>query len=416
MPVQIGDIMRFPRMIRSLLEQDQYKFSMGMAIWDMFPDYTTTWNFKCRNKGVKFSHEMIEEIKEQLKAYCELRFTEEELEYLGKIRWMKPAYIAFLRLWHPRYEDITVVEVDDEPCGMRIQTCGTWLNTSMYEMPILAIVNETYFRMSIHGYKSLIDSFEKNLTEKIKTLERQDLVIGNFSEFGLRRRLSGEAQEMAVSRFISASKYLTPSRFVGTSNVYLAKQFNVMPVGTMAHEFIQCVGQGNPKHNPAYSNYYMMDAWTREYGVDNGIALTDCIGTEVFLRDFDTRFATLFKGVRHDSGEPVAWGEKMIKHWEKLGIDPKQKTLLFSDSLNFEKADKLFRYFSSLTNVAFGIGTYISNDTFAVPLNIVCKVVECNGSPVAKLSDDESKGICTDSNYIEYLKKSIKWRLEKTSR
>ena len=405
--------MRFKRMIRSLLEQDQYMFSMGMAIWDMFPDYVTTWNFKCRNKGVKFSHEMIEEIREQLKAYCKLRFTEEELEYLGSIRWMKPAYIAFLRLWHPRYEDIAVVETNQDPCGMQIQTRGTWLNTSMYEMPILSIVNEVYFRMHpLFSYNELMGGFEKNLTEKIKKLERQDLVIGSFSEFGLRRRLSADAQEMAVEKLMLAEKYLTPSHFVGTSNVYLAKKYGVTPVGTMAHEFIQCVGQGNPKHNPAYSNYYMMDAWTSEYGVDNGIALTDCIGTDVFLRDFDTRFATLFKGVRHDSGEPIAWGEKIIKHWEKLGIDPKQKTLLFSDSLNFVKADVLYRHFSGQTNVAFGIGTYISNDTFADPLNIVCKVVECNGSPVAKISDDESKGICTDSNYIEYLKKAIKWRLE----
>ena len=407
--------MRFQRMIRSLLENDQYKFSMGMCIWDMFPDYVTRWNFKCRNTDVHFTHEMVEEIKEQLKAYCELRFTEEELKYLGKIRWMKPAYIAFLRLWHPRYDDILVLE-SNEGCGMTIQTYGTWLNTSMYEMPILSIVNEVYFRMHPRfSYDELIESFEKNLNEKIKKLERQSLVIGNFSEFGLRRRLSGEAQDDAVAKLMLADKYLTPSHFVGTSNVYLAKKYGVTPVGTMAHEFIQCVGQGNPKHNPAYSNYYMMDAWVREYGVDNGIALTDCIGTEVFLRDFDTRFATLFKGVRHDSGDPYAWGVKMIKHWEKLGIDPKQKTLLFSDSLNFEKADKLFGYFRRETNVAFGIGTYISNDTFATPLNIVCKVVECNGSPVAKISDDESKGICTDSSYIEYLKKSIKWRLEKTS-
>jgi hypothetical protein len=166
---------------------------------------------------------------------------------------------------------------------------------------------------------------------------------------------------------------------------------------------------------PSTISKKIMTGLLRESMGFTGIALTDCIGTEVFLRDFDTRFATLFKGVRHDSGDPYVWGAKMIKHWENLGIDPKQKTLLFSDSLNFEKADKLYRWFTGGTNVAFGIGTYISNDTFAVPLNIVCKVVECNGSPVAKLSDDESKGICTDSNYIEYLKKSIKWRLEKTS-
>lgn len=407
--------MRFPRMIRSLLEQDQYKFSMGMCIFDMFPDYVTRWNFKCRNTDVHFTHDMVEEIKEQLMSYCELRFTEDELNYLGKIRWMKPAYIAFLRLWHPRYEDIFVKETPDG-CGLRIQTFGTWLNTSMYEMPILAIANEVYFRMHpTLKYEDLLDSFVKNLDMKIRRLKSTELIIGNFSEFGLRRRLSGEAQEMAVLELHHHNPAMAPSHFVGTSNVYLAKRYGVTPVGTMAHEFIQCVGQGNPKHNPAYSNYYMMDAWTREYGVDNGIALTDCIGTDVFLRDFNTKFATLFKGVRHDSGDPYEWGNKIIKHWEKLGIDPKQKTLLFSDSLNFEKADKLYSHFSGLTNVAFGIGTYISNDTCVTPLNIVCKVVECNGSPVAKISDDESKTVLTDTTYLDYLKRSIRWRLDHSS-
>jgi len=184
-----------------------------------------------------------------------------------------------------------------------------------------------------------------------------------------------------------------------------------MPVGTMAHEWIMCVGQGNHKHNPAYSNWYAMEAWVREYGVLNGTALTDAITTDCFLRDFRLTYATLFSGVRHDSGDPFEWGEKMIKHYENLGIDPGTKTLLFSDSLDFEKADKLFRHFSGRANVAFGIGTYLSNDTCVPPLNIVMKTTACNGMDVAKISDTDGKGMCKNKEYIQYLKRCIDWRM-----
>jgi nicotinate phosphoribosyltransferase len=202
------------------------------------------------------------------------------------------------------------------------------------------------------------------------------------------------------------------SRFVGTSHVYLARKYGVTPVGTMAHEWVMCVGQGNHKHNPSYSNWYMMDYWVKEYGILNGTALTDAITTDCFLRDFQLTFATLFSGVRHDSADPYEWGDKMIAHYKKLGIDPKTKTLLFSDSLNFEKASAINDYFKDQVKVAFGIGTYISNDTFAKPLNIVMKTTACNGGDVAKISDDAGKGICKNPDYVKYLERSIKWRME----
>ena len=201
------------------------------------------------------------------------------------------------------------------------------------------------------------------------------------------------------------------SGFVGTSNVFLAKKYGVKPVGTMAHEFIQTVGQAHHEHNPAYSNHYMLKAWVKEYGVQNGIALTDTIGTDVFLRDFNLTYATLFSGVRHESGDPYAWGKKIIAHYSKLGIDPKMKTLLFSDSLDFQKATEIYHYFKDKAKVAFGIGTYLSNDCGVEPLNIVFKVIEANGSPVAKLSDNPAKSISKSQEYIEYLRRSIEWRL-----
>lgn len=402
--------MKLQRIITSLLENDMYKFSMGQAIYHQFSDYKTTWTFKCRNTDVKFTAEMVEEIKEQIKAYCELRFTEDELTYLENIKWIKGSYVDFLRLWQPRFEDFEITA--DAECGLNIETRGTWLNTSMYEIPTLAIVNEVYFRMN-YNYDTLITSFKERLEEKFTNLKSGKWYIGVFSEFGLRRRLSAEAQELVVEKFSHLNDTAhCASRFVGTSNVYLAKKFGLTPVGTMAHEWIMCVGQGNHKHNPAYSNWYALDAWVKEYGVLNGTALTDAITTNCFLKDFQLTYATLFSGVRHDSGDPIEWGEKMIEHYENLGIDAKTKTLLFSDSLNFERADKLFRHFNGRAKVAFGIGTYLSNDTIATPLNIVMKTTLCNGQDVAKISDTSGKGMCKNPAYVDYLQRCINWRME----
>lgn len=402
--------MKLERIINSLLEQDMYKFSMGQAIYHQFPDYKTTWTFKCRNKDVKFTEEMVQEIKDQIKAFCEIRFTEDELDYLNNIKWIKGSYVDFLRLWEPRYEDFEITT--DAECGLSIETRGTWLNTSMYEIPTLAIVNEVYFRMA-YDYNELIESFKEKLEEKYENLKTGRWHIGTFSEFGLRRRLSAEAQEMAVDKFSHLNDTLhSSSTFVGTSNVYLAKKNNLKPVGTMAHEWIMCTGQGNHKHNPAYSNWYALNAWVHEYGILNGTALTDTITTDCFLRDFQLTFSTLFSGVRHDSGDPIEWGEKMINHYKSLGIDPNTKTLLFSDSLDFERADKIFRHFMGKAKVAFGIGTYLANDTKVPPLNIVMKTTLCNGQDVAKISDVEGKGMCKNEEYVDYLNRCIKWRMD----
>ena len=398
--------MKLPQIIISLLETDMYKFSMGQAIYHQFSDYKTTWSFKCRNTDVHFTEEMVEEIKEQINAYCNLRFTEDELEYLHTIRWIKGSYVDFLRLWQPRFEDFEITT--NAECGLSIETKGTWLNTSMYEIPTLAIVNEVYFKMA-YDYNKLLDSFKTRLNEKVNRLVNGEFTLGPFSEFGLRRRLSAEAQELAINALSQAT--YPESKFVGTSNVYLAKKFNLKPVGTMAHEWIMCVGQGNHKHNPAYSNWYALDAWVKEYGILNGTALTDTITTDCFLKDFQLTYSTLFSGVRHDSGDPFEWGDKMIAHYEELGIDPKTKTLLFSDSLDFERANKLYKYFKDKSKVAFGIGTYISNDTDAPSLNIVMKTTACNGMDVAKISDTPGKGMCKNHDYVHYLQRCIDWRM-----
>ncbi|MFR2033702.1 MAG: nicotinate phosphoribosyltransferase [Agathobacter sp.] len=398
--------MKLPQIINSLLETDMYKFSMGQTIFHQFTSYKTTWTFKCRNKDVHFSEEMVEEIRQQIAAFCGLRFTEEELDYLDNITWIKGSYVDFLRLWQPRYEEFTITT--DAPCGLSIEAAGTWLNTTMYEIPILAIVNEVYFRMA-YDYDELLEQFKTRLSQKVEMLEKNKYRLNTFSEFGLRRRLSAQAQEIAVEALTGLKD--TDSKFIGTSNVYLAKKYNLKPIGTMAHEWIMCTGQGNHKHNPAYSNWYALDAWVKEYGILNGIALTDTITTDCFLRDFQLTYATLFSGVRHDSGDPYEWGEKMIAHYKKLGIDPGTKTLLFSDSLDFEKATQIYDHFKDKVQVAFGIGTFISNDTNVPALNIVMKTTKCNGMDVAKISDIAGKGMCKNPDYVDYLNRCIEYRM-----
>lgn len=254
--------MKLDPIIKSLLETDSYKLSMGQAIFHQFPTYKTTWSFKCRNKNVKFTPEMLKEIEDQIDSYCKLKFNESELKWLAKnLPWIKEDYIAFLRFWHPRREEIHVNEMlqhgmDDS--GLAIDCTGTWLNTSMYEIALLAIVNEVYFAFK-YGPGAKDIEFQKRTMEKFAKLQNGEYDIGVFSEFGMRRRYSGEMQDWLV-KFIVDQKI---PGFVGTSNVYLAMKYGIKAVGTQAHEYIMCVGQGTREWNPAYSNKFALESWVK---------------------------------------------------------------------------------------------------------------------------------------------------------
>lgn len=411
--------MQLTPIIQTPMETDAYKFSMGQCIFHQFNNYMTEWTFRCRNKDVKFTPDMVKEISEQIDHFCSLSFSNEELQWLEiNLPWIHRDYLDYLRLWRPNRNEIIIGTRSDydNDCGLGIKAYGTWLNTSMYEIAILAIVNEVYFAFKYgegKKYAECIRRTKDHLNRLVNTCVDTGICGGEivFSEFGMRRRYSKTFQNALIDILSGRKRRGELHGFVGTSNVHLAKAYCLKAVGTQAHEFIMCVGQGNHKHNPAYSNWYAMDAWIKEYGVLNGIALTDTLSTDLFLHDFGLTYATLFSGVRHDSGDPKVWGDKIIEHYQQLGIDPKTKTLLFSDSLNFDRALELFKYFTNRCKVAFGIGTFLSNP-LDDPLNIVMKVTECNGCPVAKLSDVEGKGMCKDEEYLSYLKRSIKWRIE----
>lgn len=404
--------MKLKPIITQLTDIDAYKPNMGAVIAQHYGTYTAKWALKVRNPDVHFTPDMVQEIRDQIDYFCNLTFTKKEIEDLKThFKWLPLAYILNnLKNWRPNREDIKVNEIgvlSYNDCGLAIEAEGTWLDTSLYEIAILAIVSEVWFAFRYADQKDKLDcEFQKRTIEKFKKVKDGTYDIGTFSEFGTRRRYSKEMHEWLIKYILNEN---IPG-FVGTSNIWLAHKYGIKGVGTQAHELYQGV-QSKPGLDKAYTNREIMEKWADVYKTKLAIALTDTIGTEVFLKDFDDTYATLFNGVRHDSGDPYWWGELMLDHYKKLGIDPKTKTLLFSDSLNFEKATAIRKYFKDRTNVAFGIGTYLTCDLPVSPLNIVFKMIECNGKPVAKLSNTPSKSMCRDNAYVEYLKRCIDWRL-----
>lgn len=386
--------------IESLLDTDLYKFNMNQVMFHKHTDLIGDYVFLCRNKDVIFTEEMFKEINEQIDHLCTLKFKKDELKYLASIRFIKDDYVEFLRLWHPLRD---YVETNLNNGVLEVKVHGPLFSAMQFEIYLLEIINEVYFRFK-YDYDELLESARVKLDEKIKAF-REEKYHFNFAEFGCRRRLSREwFKEML-------EKMLTTKHCVGTSNVYLAYKLNIKPIGTYAHEFVQMY-QGISKIPLAYTNYYAMKDWFAEFNGDNGTALTDTLTTDLFLLDFDFLQASTYTGLRHDSGDPFVWGDKVLKHYNDLGINPKDKTLLFSDSLNFDKAEEIYQYFKGKCNVAFGIGTFCSNDTSVEPLNIVIKLQYVNGKPVAKLSDVEGKTVCPDEDYLRHLIESVNYRVK----
>ena len=395
--------MKFEPIVVSLLDTDLYKFNMDQVIFHKHTDLCGQYFFKCRNKGVVFTPEMVQEINEQIDHLCTLTFKKEELDYLRSIRFIKDDYVEFLRLWRPIRDYVSVELKDDGELSVVVD--GPLFSAMQFEIFLLEIINEVYFRMK-YDYDVLRKSAEERLNKKIELMNDGTYTF-RFAEFGCRRRLSREWEDEVVRRLVTET-----TNCIGTSNVYLAMKYNVIPVGTYAHEFVQMY-QGIDRIPLAYTNYYAMKDWYAEYEGDNGTALTDTITTDLFLLDFNRSMVNNYTGVRHDSGDPFDWGEKMITHYKHYGVDPATKLLLFSDNLDFDKAQRLYDYFRDKTKVSFGIGTFVSNDTCEDALNIVIKLQYVNGRPVAKLSDTPGKAMCRDESYLEYLKRSVEFRIDR---
>jgi nicotinate phosphoribosyltransferase len=351
------------------------------------------YRFKCRTPGIPLA-DCLDAISGEIDALCTLRFRADELDYLRGLRFIKSDFVDFLGLFHLDRKYIQLRASPTVPGEIELDITGPWLHTILFEVPLLAIINEVWFRQA--GQADTGEG-ERRLDVKIARLREggDDCVI---ADYGTRRRHSRDWH----ARVLPMLRTGLGAQFVGTSNVYFAREYGMTPLGTMAHEWLQAFQALGPRLRD--SQAVAFDIWAKEYRGDLGIALSDVVGLKAFLRDFDLYFCKLFDGMRHDSGDPFAWGEAILAHLERMRIDPFGKTLVFSDGLDVEKVLRLHERFRGRCRLAFGIGTNLTNDLGPTPLQIVIKMIRCNGQPVAKLSDSPGKSMCEDEGYVRYLR------------
>ncbi len=388
--------------IQSLLDTDLYKFTMLQVVLHKFPQTHSVYHFRCRNleDTVYPLTDILDDLNQQLDYLCQLRFKEDELLYLRSLRFIKSDFVDYLELFQLKRRFIKARI--DEQGRLDIWVEGPMVQAMMFEIFVLAIVNELYFtrirsdQVLAEGERRLQAKIA--LTQKYQSEQNPQDPPFLVSDFGTRRRYSFAWQKHVIEEFHAA----VPNIFRGTSNVLIAKQLGITPIGTMAHEFLQAFQALDVRLRDFQKA--ALETWVQEYRGDLGIALTDVVGMDAFLRDFDLYFAKLFDGLRHDSGDPYEWGDKAYAHYKKLKIDSKTKMLTFSDGLNIEKAWNLHQYFKDRFQVSFGIGTHLTNDLGQTPLNIVLKLVECNGQSVAKISDSPGKTMTDNDTFLAYLR------------
>lgn len=384
--------------ITSLLDTDLYKFSMWQAMLHRFPQTQAEYTFVCRNQSAYPLADLLPELNEQLDALCALSFREDELAYLGALRYIKSDFVDFLRIF--RFQR-NFIEARAEGDTLSIVARGPQVHVMAFEIFVLSIVNELYFRRV--DQRAALDEGRRRLQSKVERLRG---IAGthrlrhsfNLYDFGARRRFSGAWQREMLTTLRDA----VPDIFKGTSNVLLAKELDLVPIGTMAHEYLQTF-QGLGVRLRDFQKA-ALEAWVQEYRGDLGIALTDVITMDAFLSDFDLYFAKLFDGLRHDSGDPLTWANKALAHYERLRIDPHTKRLVFSDGLTIDRALALYLALGDRVQLGFGIGTHLTNDMGHTPINIVMKITRANGQPVAKLSDSPGKTLCEDETFLAYLR------------
>ncbi|KHT37170.1 nicotinate phosphoribosyltransferase [Pectobacterium carotovorum] len=384
--------------LHSLLDTDAYKLHMQQAVYHHYYDVDVAAEFRCR--GDELLGIYADEIAHQVDLMRFLSLSDDEFTYLSSLPFFKQDYLHWLRDFRFNPQQVSI---KNHAGKLDIRITGPWREVILWEVPLLAVISEV-----VHRDRSPDVTTEQALAQLSASLEsfRQnsaDVDLSQFKlmDFGTRRRFSRDVQQTIVTTLQADFPYL-----IGTSNYDLARRLDITPVGTQAHEWFQAHQQISP--TLANSQRAALQMWLREYPTHLGIALTDCITMDAFLRDFDLSFAEAYQGLRHDSGDPVDWGEKAIAHYQRLNIDPMSKTLVFSDNLNLDKALTLYRHFGQRVNLVFGMGTRLTCDIPSVkPLNIVIKLVECNGKPVAKLSDSPGKTICQDQNFVCELRKAF---------
>ena len=381
--------------IRSLLDTDLYKFTMMQVVLHHFPGAQVEYRFQCRTAGADLVP-CIPDIERGIADLCLLRFTAEELDYLRRWRFFKSDFVDLLALFRLDARFVSVGPRAGHDGEIDITIKGPWLHTIVFEVPLLAIVSEAWNRRR-HPSPDREEG-RRRLAAKIARINAVADQDFRIADYGTRRRHGRDWQEEVVATL----KAGIGPKFVGTSNVDLARRHELTPLGTMAHEYLQACQAVGPRLRD--SQRFAFDTWAKEYRGDLGIALSDVCGMDAFLRDFDLYFCKLFDGVRHDSGDPFEWGEKLLAHYRTMRVDPKSKVMVFSDQLDVPLAIRLFERFRGRSQVAFGIGTNLTNDLGHPALSIVIKMTRCNGQPVAKISDEPSKSMDYDPSYVAYLR------------
>ncbi|EAN78538.1 nicotinate phosphoribosyltransferase, putative [Trypanosoma equiperdum] len=405
--------------IKSILDTDAYKLHMQQAVFHFYPTIHVVYEFQCRSSENKLG-DAADAIREQVDLMRHVALTDDEYAYLSTKRYLKKDYLDWLREYRFKPDQVIIDAVPKTRCNgetnityreLAITIKGPWVETILWEVPLLAIVCEVvHSKRTQHiGAAEAVEHLNAKLDKLFATYVNGELDMFRVTDFGTRRRYSFDVQEAIVRTLQSHPSF--GRNFSGTSNYHLAMKLGLPAVGTQAHEWFQAHQQLSPVLRDFQR--VALKQWLLEYPQDLHIALTDCISMDGFLGDFDADLAQAYVGLRHDSGNPYVWGRKAIEHYKRFNIDPKLKTLVFSDSLDLERAAKLHCTFAQESNVMCGIGTQLTCSIPGVqPLSIVIKMTECDGKPVAKISDEPEKTTFRDLDYVQLLGRTFNVELQ----
>jgi nicotinate phosphoribosyltransferase len=380
----------------SILDNDFYKFTMQQGVIRLFPEAKARYDFINRGKH-SFPEGFAEVLKEAVNQMALLKLSSEEKLFLSSCcHYVDPVYLDFLEGYRYNPDEVDIKQYGNT---LKIRIEGFWYRTILWEVPLMSLICELYYTLN-HSERISNEEVKACNKKKIENFKSLGVTV---AEFGTRRRYSYQVHRQVVQ----ALKEYGNGSFIGTSNVHMAMLQQTKPIGTHAHEWFMF-------HAACYgfkmANSMGLENWVKIYRGDLGIALSDTYTTEVFFRQFDKMFSKLFDGVRHDSGDPLEFADNVISHYQKMGINPKTKTIVFSDGLNYEKVARIAQHCHKRIGMSFGIGTNLTNDVGPEPMNIVIKMTaarpqEADWTEVVKLSDERGK--YTGSESMINLAKSI---------
>lgn len=384
--------------LKSILDNDFYKITMQNAVVKLFPNERVKYEFINRGKH-HFPEGFGEELRKAVDAMAELQLTKDEKKYLQKTcPYLALPYLDFLEGFHYDPSEVKIIQNGND---VEVTVEGQWYRTILWEVPLLALISELHYEMN----NMERDSNEEVMNTTLQKAEKLNQLGVTFAEFGTRRRHSYKVHDLVVDALIKSQN----SKFIGSSNVHFAMKYSVKPIGTHAHEWFMFHAA---EYGFKMSNEIALENWVDVYRGDLGVALSDTYTTEVFFQQFDKKFAKLFDGVRHDSGDPLEFADKTIAHYQKNGINPMFKYIIFSDGLNLEKVEEITKHCTGKIGISFGIGTNLTNDVGLKPMNIVMKLIGVqanNGDwiPTVKLSDERGK-YTGDPKMIELAKEFLR--------